>query len=339
MPRARFRVSALIAQAHLGFAAARKIALDDVLAAFGVSRADTEDDERELPVELVNALWTAVSERTGDPAYGLHLAEQQAPVLGILDYCMRHAATVRDALGKLFAYQRLLHGPVHALSLEEQPEVARLCFRPPLPAEALPAQVPQFALARVLTMMRRYGGRPVVPRRASFRHPAPRDLSEHRRVFGCPLAFGEPVDALDLDAGPLEAPLPAADPTLDAILDRQARDMLARHPGEDDLVSRVKQAIADAIQGGAPDADALARRLAMSGRTLRRRLEKEGTTYQELLDDVRAELAGAYLRNPRIKTAEVAFLLGFADVGTFYRAFRRWTGTTPLEYRRADAAP
>src|SRR5438045_9410900 len=110
MPRAPFRVSALIAQAHLRFAAARNIALEDVLAAFSVSTKDVEDDERELPVELVNALWTAVADRAGDSAYGLHLAEQQAPVLGLLDYCIRHAATVRDALGKLLSYQRRLHG-------------------------------------------------------------------------------------------------------------------------------------------------------------------------------------------------------------------------------------
>lgn len=336
MPPAQFRVSVLVVRAHLEFAAARGISLEDVLVAFGFSRADAEDDEREAPVELLNALWIAMAARTGDPAYGLHLAEQQAPLLGTVDYCFRHAATVREALRRLFAYQRLLHGPIQALSLVEERGLARLCFRPPLPVEVLPAQVPQFLLARILTMLRRDTGRAVAPRKASFRHPAPADLSEHRRVLGCPLEFGAPVDALDLDPTLLELPLPSADHQLDTILSRYASEMLARRPHEDDLVSRVRRAIADALQGGAPDADALAKRLGMSGRTLRRRLEEKGTSYQQALDDVRAELARAYLGNPAIKTVEVAYLLGFGDVGAFYRAFRRWTATTPREYRLAS---
>ncbi|MGA9526123.1 MAG: helix-turn-helix transcriptional regulator, partial [Myxococcaceae bacterium] len=109
---------------------------------------------------------------------------------------------------------------------------------------------------------------------------------------------------------------------------------LARLPKADDFVLQVRQRVTSALSGGEPTLEAIASQLAITPRTLQRRLKEHGTTYQLLLEELRRELALRYLRDHGLEISEVAFLLGFSEPSAFHRAFRRWTGTTPLSFRR-----
>lgn len=118
-------------------------------------------------------------------------------------------------------------------------------------------------------------------------------------------------------------------------MDRLARPLEA---SVDSLLARVRRFLAEMLGDGAPSLGAIAQRLHMSPRTLQRRLELDGTSFHVLAGDVRRERALAYLADPKLPLAEVAFLLGFSAPSAFHRAFRKWTGRTPLQHRRSVLA-
>ena len=131
----------------------------------------------------------------------------------------------------------------------------------------------------------------------------------------------------------------ASDPALAACFDRHIQKLLGREPAAPERVARrVRAFLLEEVQRGAPTLQTAAAHLRTSPRTLKRRLQEEGTTFQDLLDSVRCDLAKRYLEEPRLALGEVSFLLGFSEPSAFHRAFKRWTGKTPLAYRQGPTA-
>ena len=172
------------------------------------------------------------------------------------------------------------------------------------------------------------------PREVTFAAHAPPNDSAHRRFFGCPVRFDAPSSTLVLDASDLALPIQQQDSELGRVLERHAELLVRELDVERDFVSQVRRVIVN----GLPDADVsiarTARQLALSVRTLQRRLREHGLTFDDLYDSVRGELARRYLDDPTLSIQETAHLLAFADLRGFYRAFERWEGRTPAEYRR-----
>ena len=200
-----------------------------------------------------------------------------------------------------------------------------------LATEATPAEL--LNGARLLT------GQRITPLGVRFSHPAPADTSAHRAFFGCPVEFNAPDIAMQLDPADLALPLPRADAQLGAYLRSLANQALEQRGGsEPGELGRIREIIAEELQRGVPTLGVVAKHLAVSERTLRRRLEAEGSSFRLLLDRTRAELAETYVRDKRLPLSEVAFLLGFSEPSAFHRAFKRWTDSTPSAWRaRANA--
>ena len=161
----------------------------------------------------------------------------------------------------------------------------------------------------------------------------PDDAASFARILGCPIQPSASWNGLSI---PLEAwrlPLRRRDPVLRQVLEAQANDVLARLPERNGLALDVQRALARRV-GGETGIEALARQLAMSGRTLQRRLAAEGVSYQELLDDARKEAAGRHLSDSALAICEVAYLVGYSEPAPFHRAFRRWYGMTPEAFRQ-----
>jgi AraC-like DNA-binding protein len=140
-------------------------------------------------------------------------------------------------------------------------------------------------------------------------------------------------NALILPTGLLHTPCARADPALVAVLDRYAAERLEHVPRTDSIADRVRTVLGDELRGGEPTAARLAARLKMSPRTLNRALAAEGTSYRQLLDALRRELAERHLAGDQLSISEVGFLLGFCELSSFHRAFKRWTGRTPARFR------
>jgi AraC-like DNA-binding protein len=149
------------------------------------------------------------------------------------------------------------------------------------------------------------------------------------------LHFAGEMNAMVLRRDLLDTPLVRADPRLCVILDRQVRETLERLPKTTDLSERVRQIVAEKLTAGEPKIGEIARGLGMSARTLQRQLDRDGTKFRELIDALRRELAVSHLKEKEIPIAEVAFLLGFSEASAFHRAFKRWSGQTPAEFRQS----
>jgi AraC-like DNA-binding protein len=167
-------------------------------------------------------------------------------------------------------------------------------------------------------------------------HPAPADITEYTRTFvGAKLSFAAPFYGFEFDAQLLDAPLRSADANLHDLMRRHAERVLQELPQALPITRRVKGLIAEELSDGHPGCAHIAQRLQMSPRTLERRLELEGTTFTHLLEEVREGLALRYVGDQELPLSQVATLLGFSQTTAFHRAFRRWTGQTPLQYRRS----
>jgi AraC-like DNA-binding protein len=169
-----------------------------------------------------------------------------------------------------------------------------------------------------------------------FAHPEPADLASYEAAFGeARLRFRAPVDALVFDASKLRQPMPGADPKLHEVMRRHADYLLSLVPDSPSLVPRVRSVLGELLANGDTDAAKVASRLGMSRRSLTRYLERESITYSELLEQLRHELALSYLQKTDHDVQEIAFLLGYSLTAAFSRAFRRWEGKSPIEYRRS----
>jgi AraC-like DNA-binding protein len=329
-PTASIVIVRMLAQA----AAARGVRIDDLLERHGVDPSLLEVLDARVPHALIVDLWEQVPLRLNDAALGLRLA-QTAPlgIFGLVEYCMRNSADLATCYQKLTRWQRLLHD-VASYHFELEGDVARLSHRP-APSLEIPPQATGFILAKLLRIGQLMTGKAFMPRSVSLPYPRPLDDTEHKKVFGPAVRFSQPEAHLELDRELLGLRIQGMDPQLAAVLEGYAQQRLAELPQTaEDLVDDLAQRIRRALDGTVPDAATLARQMGMSSRTLSRRLHERGLSYQEVVDQARREVALRQLSNKDLKVIEIAFLLGFSEVSTFYRAFRRWTGTTPGAYRR-----
>lgn len=310
---------------------------DALLEAAGLSRAEVFDPDARLPVAGADALWRAAWERSGDPCLALHAAEALPfGAYKVLDYTMAASPTIGEGLRRVAAYFRLVDARAE-LQVEEQD--AAVLLRMVAAGGEIRASAQEYTFAAVMLRSRRAARQPWFPLSVSFAFPRPDDAGEHARIFGVPPRFDAAHPEIAVSMATWVTPSLGAEPALLSILDEHARALLDRlPPGEEDLVARTRAAIAAELRGGDPSIGRVARKLAMSDRTLQRRLGEAGTSYAALLDEVRRQWAEAYLRRPEIGLCEVAWLLGFAEQSSFTRAFRRWTGTSPGRFRASAAS-
>lgn len=297
---------------------------------FGLSPPDLGDADGRLPSRVVVAMWDEVPRIVGDDRFGLRLGlrASQAGTLPVVGYVIQTSPTLGEGLARALRYQRLVQ-TLNRAELVTGRLDARIVFHVSARHVERLRHAIEFAAAFCMAFAGRLLGRRVVPSRVCFAHAPPSALDEHRSIFGEKIAFQSAATEIALDPALLALPLPSADEGLGEIVERHAAALLARVPNDDSFARAVRAALAGTLAKGRGAVAEVARRLHMSPRTLQRRLQAEGTSGVELLDDVRRELALHYVADMSLSLAEVAFLLGFSDQTTFHRAFIRWTGKPP----------
>ncbi len=303
-------------------------------ASVGIERALLDNPEARVPHDAVMRLWQEAVADRGDPDIGLHVAEAAAiESFDVHAYAVFASATLREGLQLACRYQRLIH---ESTELSLTPGTGGAWLRHTLPGGfAVPRPSAEFLLTSYVRLGRIASGSEWEPLEVRFAHPAPQRDAEHRRLFGAALRFDSGENSVLVADEVLNTPCPQANVGLLDVLERHAGELLARSPKDSTLSAKVRAHLVSVLSGGAPSAVQVAAHFRMSVRTLARRLENEGTSYKHVLDQLRRERATALLRERRASIAEVAFLLGFADVSAFYRAFKRWTGTTPVDFTRS----
>jgi len=184
----------------------------------------------------------------------------------------------------------------------------------------------------ILSFCRWITGLDLHPLRADFVIPTPDDLQPYVDAFRCPLNFGAPLHGLHFARADLLAPLPTSNPVLAELHNKYATEHLKRL-GNTRTSYKTREIIIRHLSGGEPLRGDIAKELCMSERTLQRRLQVEGTSFQDIVDATRRELAEQYLGQPHLTLTQTVALLGFADQSTFFRCCKRWFGMSPGEYR------
>jgi len=310
--------------------------VDDLLRGAGLDPAVVADPDARLPHPAVRAFSEAAVKATGDPTFGLHVAEKVRPaVFDALGYVFRSSRTLGDGLRRLAVYHRFV-ADVLTLRIETAGDHARLTVESSDP-DHLTRTVSEFLLATLTRGARVETGRADLdPVAVEFTFAEPEDVSEHRRFFRAPLQFAQPFNALVLHASDLDRPLVHAEPELREVLERRVREVIARLPAIDTIAAQARAALGEELKGGKPTAAEVGRRLGLSERSLHRRLSEEGTSFRALLHELRRTLSERYIREG-ISINETAFLLGYSEASAFHRGFRKWTGRTPASYRRESA--
>ncbi|TKD05167.1 AraC family transcriptional regulator [Polyangium fumosum] len=301
----------------------------------GVGEIELVDPDQRVAMARYVALWRIAAPRFPRGSLGLAFgAVFELDHGNLLTYMTAHAATLGDAVLQADRYRHLIHEMLlPTLDLEGGDARLRRVLHPSIGrigamAESIAATwVKSFSI---------YIGEDYRPREVWFQHAAPRDLRPYDEAFRCPVRFEMPETRMIVDREELERPLRLANPRLRAYLEEQARSQIESLPHDHGLAARVRRLLVEELRGGAPSQDHIARRLALSPRTLQRRLKDEGVVFNDLLDEQRRALCDRYLQDRSLSIQEIAFLLGYTERSSFYRAFRRWTGRTPQELRKSD---
>ncbi|WP_394562027.1 AraC family transcriptional regulator [Aquipseudomonas alcaligenes] len=290
------------------------------------------DPDARFPQDAMTRLWHLAVEASGNPAIGLNMARVVRPSsFHVVGYALMSSRNLLEGFNRLVRYQRII-AEGSDLSLRPHPEGYELILA--IHGDRLPPakQSAEASLAYCLAFCRWLTGKSITPRRVNFQGGAPANRELYQQAFQAPLEFNAEHYSLLFSRADLEAPLPTANEALAQLHDRFAGEYLARF-SESRVTHQVRQVLCRLLPQGEPKREVVAQALLLSERTLQRRLQEEGTSYQQLLDDTRRELAEQYLAQPNLTLLEIAYLLGFADPSNFFRAFRRWFDATPGEYR------
>jgi AraC-like DNA-binding protein len=305
-----------------------------ILNELGLTPTVFSNAEGFIPVAVFTELLEKSAEATGDDYFGLHFGEGFNPKsIGPLTYVVLNSPTILTAIENAVRYIRV-HNQAAKLSFDIDKERACLHSRVTVLAAENSRHHNEFSIVGALNMLRLMAGSEWRPQEVQFVHRAPGDTSEHMRIFGAPVLFGCPTNVLVMEPEFVARQVPAADPRLYRILRRSVDRALQEMPEGDELIATLRSLIAESVRDGVPKLARIAKKMGLSPRTLQRQLMEHEMGFKGLVDDTRRHLALSYLRDRKNCLTQVAFLLGYSELSAFNRAFRRWTGSTPLAYRR-----
>ena len=326
MPR-RFRLSRLLLTRleELGISA------DDIFRQAGIPSTVLHDERMLVTTEQLFAFWSAVAEISRNPLIGLLLgSEDRAERYDPIAMASLSASSFRDAVERASRYKQLTCP--EEIRLVVRGRECAIQFHWLLADMMAPDVLTDLCFAWVLTLGRRGTGRPVAPLRVEFSR-ARAHRAEYEGHFGCPVRFGAETNTLVIGIDDIDRPFLTRNRDLLAMLAPQLEAELADQLASERPSEQAKSILKRLLTGRRPDLREVAKAMGVSRRTLQRRLAESGATYQQVLEDSRRELAHHYLLHSSLDLSETAYLLGYEDASSFFRAFHQWEGMPPGRWR------
>ena len=288
-----------------------------------------------IPFGRMSRLWQMAVDASGDPWLGLIVGARARPAdFYVLGHAWTSSGTLEGALRRLCRFRQVLSTQYSELVLEADGDELVLVERY---REGAPQRHPaarDAGFAAFMRMIDLVTETPVRPRAVELTVDAGGQPGRYEPLFGCPVVFGSDHEAWRFAAAELALPLTGSVPEVAAATDLIAERYVASLD-RSKVSSAVRQALVQLLPAGKSDQDSVAKRLYRSRSTLQRQLSAEGTSFREILDNTRLELARRYLQDGRYSQAQVAFMVGFSDQSNFARAFRRGTGQSPGQYQKS----
>jgi len=331
------KFSVAIARDILQYVAAQGVDLQDIYRSTKIEATWLEDPDRQISGELMRLLWREAVLQTGDRDLGLHIGEAfDLPAIGILGYVLLNCQNYAQVLEKLSQYTCLfsqgvaIHHQTFERLLYCDCEIVGgvknyLLDEPRHPIES--------TFSALLNATQKLTGKALQVYEVWFQHHMPIDCREHERIFQTQVKFSQSINRMIFSADVLDWQVRSANANLLSVFESHANDMLKSLSQSASYSHKVMKLIAENLHGAVPPIEAIARALMVSVRQLQRELQVENTSYQQILDDTRKQIALKHIRDRQTSIHDLAFLLGFSEPSAFYRAFKRWTGATPRNYR------
>lgn len=308
----------------------------ELLEEVGIDPAGVVRPDWRISHKLMNELMRKALDATEDEAFGLYAAEQLQPqVLHGLGLAWLASDTVYDGLHRLVRFGKLISTGAN-LSLEEEGDQVHLNIDRTLEIEDFVYAGRDYMVGMVIRMCRLTLGEFIAPVKVEIERPTPDEPDRWEYMLACRVTFEAPTTRLTWSKADIEDPLVTGDPALARVNDEQTQaylDSFLAQSTSREVVLRIVERLPD----GPPNQQQIADDMSVSNRTLQRKLKDEGTSFMDLLQDTRLQLARKYLLQPSRSVVETAYLLGFSEPSTFSRAFKRWTGMAPADYRHTKS--
>jgi len=305
----------------------------------GLSRRQLSRSDIGLSVASQYRFLELAAAEADDQLLGLHVAaEMDLRAIGILFYLTGSARTVSEALENFARYSKTTNEAL-VVEISRRKDEVTLTIRHVQEFDEPHRQFFELVALWFIRTLHRQTNRHFNPARVTFTHARNADLREVHHLLCCPVDFAQAADTWVLPQRVMDLPILSEDSHLLQILTAYADDLMAERHSVSGLQSMVANQLVDLLPSGESGAAAIARRLGMSRRSFARHLAEEGTTYGEILEQLRQRLASRYLADDRMSLQQIAWLLGYSEPGAFTHAYRRWTGTTPRQARKSPPAP
>ena len=302
-----------------------------VFSEIGFDQSLFDDPDNVIPYALRSRLIQHCVNKTQCQHFGLLIGQYGgASSLGLVGFLVQQSPDVRTALNSLVRYAHL-HVQGATINLEEEEGSAFLGYSIYQPNVEAREQIECGAVAIAFNILRKLCGPSWIPKDILFSHSKPADVHPFQKLFKAPLIFNAERNGILFSAEWLQRPVVGADPDLHYYLQKQVQQLESRY--KDDFVEQVRRVLHSSLLSQQAHADQVAALFSMHSRTLHRRLKTHGTSFHELADEGRFEIAQQLLENSSMELSQIAASLDYADASAFTRAFRRWSGTTPAHWR------
>jgi AraC-like DNA-binding protein len=293
------------------------------------------DPDARFSFSAIRNLWKLSLEATWDPCLGIRAARYWHPSnFHAAGFAWMASASLKDALERTVRYFRIVSTDPERLSLVETDDDFRFIIDTADVRERGLDEEYDLLMAIIVDMCRTSYGPTFKPLLVMMERPAPPCAKEFVEYFGAPVQFSSETNLLAFDKEDLTKQLPTANAELAHANERIVMEYLS-YLDRSDIITRVKTRLIDSLPSGRVTEESIADALHLSRRSLQRRLKEEGTSYTQVLDETRRQLAAQYVRHSRLSINEITYLLGFSEPSNFSRAFRRWTGASPTAYRES----
>ncbi len=305
---------------------------DEYLRSLGIEPESVRPPDARIPLETYLLIQDEAARYVNDPCLGLHMGEfAEAGSWSILGYLMMNCKTLGEAFEKSARYSRIIGNLIEAKAELRFNKIKIIYFTPPHAPE-MSRHCFEAAFSSTVHLMRTLTGANLSPLEVTFTYPEPESTAEYRRVFCCPVLFGQKQNSITIEFNIIFTPILMANPALLAYFEKYAQDFLAELDRKNEYTQAVTKIILSRLDDEALSINKVAREMAVSVRTLQKRLEMEGVVFSDLLRDIREQLAKKYLRE-NYSVEQITYLLGFSEPSVFRKAFKKWSGVTPREYR------
>ncbi len=298
----------------------------------GLKREQLKYSDEQLPIWHTYKLMEAASELAESKAFALHMGENtDSKSLGIFGNIIMNCRTIRSMVDPLVRYYKIAR-ELTKIDTREDKSLFYLSFEVEAP-KSIEHHIVEKFFATAISLIRTFTETDANPEEVRFRHSHPGYKDEYQRIFRCPVIFDHFENVICIKKEYLDVEYPRHNPDLKEILSNHAENLLNRHLLDSYFHAQVRKVIIEHLHKGFISIDMISDYFNMSRWTLNRKLSKEGTSFQDILNQTREELAVSYLKYSRFTNTEISFLLGFSDPYSFPKAFKRWYGKSVSEYR------